>query len=85
MCVMCVCNVCVLLPVLRCVSLVPGVELSKDIPGKWGLVHDSFKQLSVIRNLEYPGAFSYYSAVTNSAGKLYFGSGLKNKDLAFCV
>jgi len=64
---------------------VRGVELSKDIPGKWGLVHDSFKQLSVIRNLEYPGAFSYYSAVTNSAGKLYFGSGLKNKDLAFCV
>ena len=59
--------------------------LSEDIPGKWGLVYDSFKQVATIRSMLFPGAFSYYSAVTNSAGRCYFGSGLKNKDLAFCV
>lgn len=59
--------------------------LSEDIPGKWGLVYDSFKQLATIRSLLFPGAFSYYSAATNSTGRCYFGSGLKNKDLAFCV
>jgi len=62
-----------------------GGTLDQDIPGKWGLVYDSFKQLAIIRNLQFPGAFSYYSGATNSVGRCYFGSGMKNKDLAFCV
>jgi radial spoke head protein 9 len=60
-------------------------NLGKAVPGSWGIIHDSFKQLTVIRSFLYPGFFAYYSGVSNTVGNLYFGNGLKNKDLAFTV
>jgi radial spoke head protein 9 len=62
-----------------------GGNLGGAVPGSWGIIYDSFKQLAIIRSFLYPGFFAYYSAVSNTVGNLYFGSGIKNKDLAFCV
>lgn len=64
---------------------VHGDLMSKDVPGSWGIIHDSFKQLTVLRSFTYPGFFAYYSSISNTVGNLYFGNGLKNKDLAFSV
>mmetsp|Transcript_3278 Transcript_3278/g.7655 ORF Transcript_3278/g.7655 Transcript_3278/m.7655 type:complete len:269 (+) Transcript_3278:132-938(+) len=62
-----------------------GGNLGAAVPGSWGIVHDSFKNLTTLRSFLYPGFFAYYSGKSNDMGNLYFGTGLKNKDLAFTV
>ncbi len=57
-----------------------------DLPkGAWSLQTDSAGVVSRVRSLIWPGYVGYHVAGTRGFGGIYFGNGLKNKDLAFMV
>lgn len=61
------------------------VSLAEDVRGTWALTFDSFTRVAVVRSLLWPGYAFYYSAATNTWGKMYSGPGYSNSDLVFML
>jgi radial spoke head protein 9 len=59
--------------------------LAADVRGSWSVQSDSFKGVTVLRSLLYPGYCFYYSAHDLTWGGLYVGDGLQNTDLVFML
>ena len=60
--------------------------IASDFPkGSWSIQTDSSGTVARIRSLLWPGYIAYHVAGTGSFGGAYFGTGLKNKDLAFMI
>lgn len=62
-----------------------GGGLAADVRGSWSLHYDSFKGVTVLRSLLYPGYCFYYSSRDLTWGGLYVGDGLHNDDLVFML
>jgi radial spoke head protein 9 len=62
-----------------------GGGLAVDVRGSWSLHYDSFKGVTVLRSLLYPGYCFYYSSRDLTWGGLYVGDGLHNDDLVFML
>jgi hypothetical protein len=62
-----------------------GLGLAADVRGSWAVHADSFKGVTVLRSLLFPGYAFYYSAHTLTWGGLYVGDGLQNTDLVFML
>jgi radial spoke head protein 9 len=61
-------------------SLVP------DQPnGCWSIQKDSTGTVAVIRNLLWPGHYTYHKVGTRIYGSVYIGEGLKNAELPFML
>lgn len=63
-------------------------DLSADKPphGSWCLQKDSATgSTAVLRNLMWPGSYSFHKANTKNFGSIYIGDGLKNTDVAFLL
>lgn len=59
--------------------------LAVDVRGSWSVHSDSFRGLTVLRSLLYPGYCFYYSSHDLTWGGLYIGDGLQNSDLVFML
>jgi hypothetical protein len=57
----------------------------QDVRGSWTLHHDSFKGVTTLRSLLWPGYCFYYNARDLTWGGLYLGSGVRNNDLVFML
>lgn len=59
--------------------------LAADVRGSWAVHSDSFKGVSVLRSLLYPGYYFFYSSHDMTWGSLYVGDGVQNTDLVFML
>jgi len=62
-----------------------GKCLIKDVTGSWSLHHDSFKCLTYLRSLAFPGYSYVYSCDMKEFDSVYLGTGEANKDLMFMI
>ena len=62
-----------------------GGNAATDVRGSWSILHDDFKQVTVLRSLLFLGYSFYFSAATGAWGGFYQGNGLKNNDLVFML
>lgn len=63
----------------------PPPSIAKDIRGTWALQYNSFSEVSVLRNLVWPGFVACLDNKVGNYSRLYIGNGEKNKDLAFMI
>lgn len=62
-----------------------GCSVKKDVTGSWSLHRDSFKCLTILRSLAYPGYSFVYSCDMKEFDSIYLGDGQANKDLMFMI
>jgi len=60
-------------------------SLGSDDAGSWSVQFNSKKTASSLRNMVWPGFFSYHKIGTGEFGSAYFGTGQKNTDIAFMI
>ena len=60
--------------------------IAEDKPnGTWSIQLDSSKTISIIRSMIWPGYVAYNVMGSKRFGGVYFGDGLKNKELTFML
>lgn len=62
-----------------------GLGLAADVRGSWSVQSDSFRGVTVLRSLLWPGYAFFFDAHTLAWGGLYVGDGQPNTDLVFML
>ena len=61
-------------------------SITSDKPqGCWSVQKDSTGAIALVRNLLWPGFYSFHKAGTKHFGSVYIGEGVKNCELPFML